>query len=358
MMTKDRTIKAAAFLSLGVLVLSYSVTASAEPPFYQDKTLTIIEGRRAGGTGSLRTQAVAKYLTKYLPGNPAIVYRYMPGGGGTAAANHVANVVERDGLTIANIGTGVYSNAILGARGVRYELDDFIFLGSASSGGPYTLVIRPELHLDTVEKLRAYRGLRFGQRSVGHTMYILDRIFAYILGLKEPKWVLGYDSREIELALERGEADAQSNNLYTFLRETPDWIREGFTVPIVMKNTKGRGAEFVPEFPQGRPTLDQFADTELKRAVLRFHNNSRPGSSVFFAPRDIPEAALGALKQAFRETWNDPQFAEDYKRLTGEPADPITGEAIERALEQVPRDSEIMEIYKRLIGVGPLPPSG
>jgi len=117
-------------------------------PYYEDKTLVVIEGRRPGGTGSLRTQATMKYVQKYLRGNPSIVYKYMPGGGGTAAANHMAKRAKRDGLTIANIGTGLYSNAMLGARGVRYKLGDFVFLGTGTSGGPYLLVVRPGLGLD------------------------------------------------------------------------------------------------------------------------------------------------------------------------------------------------------------------
>ncbi len=138
---------------LGLLILSLVVPAqgpkAVAAPFYQGKTLVLIEGRRPGGMGSFRAQATAMYLQKHLPGRPSIVYKYMPGGGGTQAANYLANSAKRDGLTIANVGTGVYSNALFGARGVRYKLDDFVFLGSPTSGGPYTLIIRPELGLDT-----------------------------------------------------------------------------------------------------------------------------------------------------------------------------------------------------------------
>ena len=344
-----------------MLILSLVIPAqgpkAVAAPYYKGKTLVLIEGRRPGGTGSFRALATTKYLQKHIPGRPSIVYKYMPGGGGTQAANYLANVARRDGLTIANVGTGVYSNAMFGARGVRYKLDDFVFLGSPTSGGPYTLIIRPELALDSVEKLKAYRGLRFGQRSVGHTMYIMDRIMAYVLDLNEPRWILGYSSPEIKAAIRRGEADAQSTNLNSFTRDQLDWLKEGFTVPIVVRNTKGRGADFVPRFPQGRAHLDQYADTALKREVLRFHNSSRPGSSVFFAPRGIPDVALKALRQGFVNTWKDPLFPEEYKRLTGEPADPVTGEEIEEALKNIPKDRKIRKVYQQIIGAGPLPPS-
>jgi tripartite-type tricarboxylate transporter receptor subunit TctC len=331
--------------------------ATSDLPFYQGKTLTIVEGRSPGGTGSLRVQAVVKYLQNYLPGNPAVAYQHIAGGGGTAAANHLANVAKRDGLTIGNIGTSVFANAVLSVQGVRYKAGDFVYFGSpvVGGGGPFTIIIRPELRLDTIEKLRAHKGLRFAQRSVGHFLYILDRIFSYALDLREPKWVLGYDSQEVSLALERGEADARTNNIHTLFRDTPQWLERGFSMPVVMRNPKGRGAEATPRFPQGRPTLDQFADTELKRAVLRFHDATLAGTSAFIASKGIPEPALKALSEAFDKVWTDPQFAREYEKLTNEPVDPIAGEEIERAHHEMPREIRVMEAYKQLIGAGPLP---
>jgi hypothetical protein len=347
---------ASAALAFGP-ALGASAARAAEAPYYQGKTLTVIEGRNPGGAASLRTQAILKYVQKHLPGNPAIAYQFMPGGGGTAAANHMANVAKRDGLTIASIGTAVYSNAIFGARGVRYKLNGFVYLGSpAASGGPYALVVRP-LGLDTVEKLRAYRGLRLANRQAGHGMYVAERIMVYILELKDPKWVLGYSDRELDLALERGEADALTNNPRTFLRETPHWLKQGFTIPVVMRDTRGRGAESVPEFPQTPATVDRFVDTDLKHKVLQLFTASKPSTTVFFVSKGIPDEAMKDLKEAFNKTWKDPDFAKHYTQLTNLPSDPMLGEEIERALQELPDDPRIMEVYKKIIGAGPLPPS-
>jgi tripartite-type tricarboxylate transporter receptor subunit TctC len=357
-MSRSRNTVAFTFL-LGVLFLAAGQrpAGAAEAPFYQGKTLTLVEGRSPGGTGSFRARAVAKYLQKHIAGNPAIVYHHVPGGGGTAAANHMANVVKRDGLTLGNIGSSMFTNAVMGAAAVRYKLDDFVYFGSASSGGPYTLITRAALGLNTVEKLKDYQGLRFAQRSIGHTMYILDRMYAYILELKEPQWVVGYSEGEIDLALSRGEADAQSNNVHTMLKESSHWMNGNYVFPLVMKNAQGRGVETAPQFPQNLPSVDRYADTHLKRAVLQFHNASRPTSAPYFAPKGIPEPALRALKEAFDRTWKDPEFIKEYSSTTGEPADPMTGEEIEEVLRQLPKDPKIKEIYTRIIAAGALPPA-
>ncbi len=78
---------------------------------------------------------------------------------------------------------------------------------------------------------------------------------------------------------------------------------------------------------------------------------------MFFAPKGIPEAALKELRQAFIQTWDDPLFPAEYKQLTAEAADPVTGEEIEEALKNIPNDPKIQKVYRQIIGAGPLPPS-
>jgi len=336
------------------LFFTSRATPGNAAPFYEGKTLVMVQGDAPGGTGDLRTRAVTHYLQKHLPGKPTIVQQYIPGGGGVLAANHLANVAKRDGFTIGYVHSSVYSHAILRAPGVRYDLKDFILFGGPTPGGPYTLVLRPGVSIDTVEKLKAHKGLRFANRSVGHSMYNIDRIMAFVLDLKNPKWILGYSSPEIDPALERKEADARSNSIPSFMRRTRHMLKDGFTVPIVMKNIKGRGAEVVPGFPQGLPALEQFADTELKRDILSFHRNVRPPGGVV-AIKGIPKVAEGELQRAFEALWKDPEFARYYKKLTGADADPATGPEIRRALRSIPKNPEIVKVYRQLIGGGPLP---
>jgi hypothetical protein len=142
-----------------------------------------------------------------------------------------------------------------------------------------------------------------------------------------------------------------------FLREVKHWLKEGFAVPIALRNAKGVGPETYPEFPQGRPTLDQYTDTEMKKAILRLYNAANVGGSIFFVHKNIPAAALKDLKDAFDRVWKDPQFVEEYERTTSEKADPMTADDFSELLKQMPRDPKVIETYKQLLGAGPLPPS-
>jgi len=169
-----------------VLVPPNPCAVEAEAGYYDGKTIKIVEGRRPGGTGSLRTTTTVRHLQKYL-GHAAAVFQYLPGAGGTAGVNHMVNSAKRDGLTIGNSSSGMFARAIIGARGVRYKLEDLVLLGAGSPGGVLALTIRPGLKIDSVEKLRAGKGFRFGNRSVGHSLYNADRLAAFVIGIKEPK---------------------------------------------------------------------------------------------------------------------------------------------------------------------------
>ena len=329
--------------------------SGVEASYYDGKTVKVLGGWRPGGTANLRAKITVKHLMKYIGENPVFVFQFMPGAGGIGATNYLANSAKRDGFTIASATSGIFSSFFLGVPSVRYNLDDFVLLGAGSPGGTTVLSIRPNLKIDSVEKLKAYDGLRFANRAVGHSMYNRDRITSYILGLKNPKWVLGYNSGEIRLALGRGEADASFGGIAGLLRQAPHWITEGFGFPLVIKDVKGHGVEVFPDFPQGVPSLDQFADTKLKKAVLRLHYASTPGGTFFFVHKAVPAEALNTLKSAFDKVWKDPEFAKEYEKVTRQKAEPMTGKDYMDLLRSRPKDPKVTELYKQIAGPGPLP---
>lgn len=217
-------------LTFLVAVLIHLVVSPAalfsQADFYQGKTITIIHGRDAGGSGDLRVRAVIPFLQKYIPGNPTFVHEYMPGGGGRKAANYIFGAARPDGLAIGNVGGGVVANAVLGEKGAQYDLDKLIFLGSPYSATHYLFMTRREVGLKSLEKLRQGSGLRIGAQSVGHTNYNIGRIIAWLLGLKDSKFVSGYSVPERDVALMRGEIDAIATS-YDAMARNPEWIEKG-----------------------------------------------------------------------------------------------------------------------------------
>jgi hypothetical protein len=42
--------------------------------------------------------------------------------------------------------------------------------------------------------------------------------------------------------------------------------------------------------------------------------------------------------------------------MTGDEPTPLLPEAHEKAVREIPRDPEVIEVFKKLVGAGPLPP--
>lgn len=198
---QDKSKRLGFFLVL-VLIHAYFLSAlcGAQTPYYEGKTVTILRGGSPGGYGTLQAQALMPYLKKYIPGNPFIFIEHMPGAAGRKAANFIYSVAKSDGLTIGAVGNVLVSGPILGLPGSKYDLDRLIYLGSTESGRPTALGTRKEAGLDSLEKLRAASGMRIGAHSVGHITYVTGRIFAYLLGVKDPRFVVGYSAQETSRA--------------------------------------------------------------------------------------------------------------------------------------------------------------
>jgi tripartite-type tricarboxylate transporter receptor subunit TctC len=324
----------------------------AQTPFYQGKTITIIQGRDPGGTGDMRTRALTPFLQKYIPGSPIVVSEYMPGGGGRKAANHVYRSARPDGLTIGNPGVGMVSAAVLGETGVLYDLDKFFYLGSPYSTYHPIFVSRKEAGLSSIEKLRAATRVRIGAQSVGFSVYNEARLFAYIIGLKEPKFVTGYAGPEIDQALMQGEVDARSSSADTILQRNRHWFDKGLVdFHAILEIPKG---DKHPQFSH-LPELESFARSDRERKLVILGRAFRIAGTPIVLPPATPRERVEILQEAFRKTYKDPEFFREYKKLVGDEASPLLPENHERAIREIPRDPEVIELFKKLASAGPLP---
>ena len=61
------------------------------------------------------------------------------------------------------------------------------------------------------------------------------------------------------------------------------------------------------------------------------------------------------LQDAMRRAFKDADFHREYNKLTGEEPDPLMPEEMEKAIREMPRDAEVINLLKTLSGEGPLP---
>jgi tripartite-type tricarboxylate transporter receptor subunit TctC len=338
-----------AFFCVFLIVLFIPAYAVAQSPFYKGKTITFINGVGPGGTGDLRGKPIAALLAKHIPGNPTIVTEYMPGAGGRKAANYMYSTARPDGLTIARISSSMVPNAVLGETGVQYDLDKFIYLGSAESVFHFVLLTRKDAGLNNLEKVRATPGVRVAAGPVGHSTYYLPRVFAYLIGMKEPRIVPGYSGAETEVALMRGEVDVSVESTGSV---KPEWIQKGL-VDFHIALEIPRGRKF-PGFTQ-LPDLEGFVKTEMDRKLLAMVRAFRQTGAPWILPPNTPRDRVQTLQGAMRKTFADPEFHSEYKKIAGDDATPLVPEELEKVIRELPRDPEVVELFKKFLGAGPLP---
>lgn len=343
---------------VGVLFVVSLILVSWRPgypqaSFFQGKTITILRGSSPGGVGEMRTRAVANYMRKHVPGNPTVVIEFMPGAGGTKAGNHLYRTARADGLTIGSVPSGMISSAVLGNKGVQYDLDKFIYLGSPNSASHYVFFTHHKLGLSNLEKLRAHSGLRIGAQTVGHPIYLTGRIFAFVLGLKDPKFVVGYSSPELDVAILGGEIDASSGVASSIVKQNPEFLDQKLVnFHSVIEIPRG---DKHPRFAQ-LPELDGFIKSDKERKLLALHRNFRLAGSPFMLPPGTPKERADVLRKAMGEIYMDREFLAEYLKLTGEEATPLMPDANDKAIAELPRDPEVIEFYKLFGTTRPLPP--
>jgi tripartite-type tricarboxylate transporter receptor subunit TctC len=324
----------------------------AQAPFYQGKTLTVINGNEPGGTGDLRMRAVLPFFKKHIPGSPTVVAEYMPGGGGRKVANHIYGAARPDGLTMAFPPGGFVSYAIFKETGVNYDINKLIFVGSPESTTQYVFLTRKEAGLNSLEKLRAASGVRIGAQSVGHTIYIVGRLFSHVLRLKDPKFITGYSGPELDIVLTRGEIDGRANIPDTILQRSPDFIKKGIVdFHAILEIPKG---DKHPQFKQ-LPEITELASSDLDRKAITLFRSLRLVGSPFILPPATPKDRAEILREAFRKIAADPEFRKEFKKLVGDDPTPLTADGLEKAIQELPIEESVIDFFKQVSGSGPLP---
>ena len=316
--------------------------ALAAPASYRWKQLTIITSTGVGGTYDLIARIVARYMPKYLPGEPTIVVQNMPGGGNVVATNYMYNVAPKDGTFIAVLNDAIPLHQVIDGRGVRYDADKFDWLGSPGDRNSVTFV-RSDAGIATIEDAMT-KDVILGGTGVGSSIVIFPTAMNKVLGTRF-KIVMGYrSSQEVFLAMERGEIQARSVGLTSVLVEHPEWISEKKIVFLAQT-----GAKRDPLLPDV-PLITELAKTEEERQILRLISSPTLLGQPYVAPPGVPADRVAILRRAFAATMADPAFAADAEKVSYA-IQPLDGEEVARIVhETVTASPDVIAKARAIIG--------
>jgi hypothetical protein len=243
-----------------------------------------------------------------------------------------------------------------GAPGATYEPRNFVYVGGPGTGKQRNvLFFHRRTGIKTLDDLKG-RQLVLGSQGVGSRSYLYSRLITEVLDLKV-RWVLGYDTLQLNVAIERGEVEGRVNDAASMMTDKPDW----FSIPeIVALVAMTVPAELPPvKHPvfEKIPSIVQFAKTDAQKSIIRKINSTGRLGGALTLPPGTPEAIRRIVEEALLKVGKDPAFRKDWEDLVleGHPFERMYNgkEIVEEVMAYTDWRPEIMSMYKRLAHQAP-----
>jgi tripartite-type tricarboxylate transporter receptor subunit TctC len=283
------------------LLAGTAAAQDAVEAFYRGKQIQLVVGSSAGGGYDTYARLLARTISAHIPGQPAIVVQNMSGAGSNRAAGYIYSVAPKDGTAIGAIFPGVVLQPLLSDTPVPHDPSKFIYLGSANSD-VYVCYARSDAQVKTFSDLLT-RELIVGASNPGATTYDLPQLLNGILGTKF-RIVTGYPgSREISLALERGEIQGACGIGWTGIEVMhPDWFTKDKVRVLVQLSNRGH-----PDLnKRGVPRAAEFSRNDDDRRAIELVFSQGVFGRPYVLPPGTPVERVAALRKAFVAALDDP----------------------------------------------------
>lgn len=298
--------------------------------FYRGKTVRIVVGFSAGGGYDQYSRLIARHLTKYIPGNPAVIVDNMPGVGSIIAANHIYNAAPKDGTVIGNISGPIVLEQLFGAPSVQFDMAKFRYLAVPVSES-YLLIVMKRTGVTKFDDLRGDKGKQVTIGAIpGSTVEHAPIIVREALNASL-KIVSGYKgTADVRLAMDSGEVDGFFNTWTSSKVTSFDKVKSGEWVVLAQLTENPMKDLIVPNVP----TIQQIARSEEQRLLLKF-GTSTPNDfgKVYVMPQAVPMDRAQAVEAAFARVFNDKELLADAAKGKLE-IDPLIGNNITRLVTE------------------------
>ena len=286
----------------------------------------IVGGSPGGGFDTL-ARAIARHMSKHIPGNPSVVPRNMPGAGGLLAMDNLYNVAEKDGSVIALVGNTPPFVPLVTGKPARFDPLKMNWLGTPSTEAPLVLVWGT-VPIHSVEDLRT-RETTMGASGSDSPQAFFGRLINATLGLKM-KIITGYlGQNEIFIAMERGEVEGFPSVYYSSMTSTrPKWIPDGIARAILQYGPEPLAD--LPNVPWAPGLITNPEDKELMTVANAPNAMGRP----LVMPPGVPVDRVAAMRQALADTLKDPEFKKEADNIGLIVNAPRTGEQLYDVIRQ------------------------
>lgn len=347
---RKRSFVVAVIYCSAVVLLCPSPEARAQAdPYFKGKTIRIMVGSTAGGFYDRWARLFAKYMSKYIPGQPEIIAQNMPGAGSVIATNHVFNVAKPDGLSLVMPINSVYVDQLVGRKEVQFDLRKFHWIGSPAVES-VIFYIRADAPYKTIaDVIKAKEPPKCGGTGTASSDYILSKVLEETIGAKFNS-ILGYaGGTEIDLAVEKNEVVCRAHSASAhFGREPFDtWHKKGFDRHLLQTSRKREAR--APDAPTIHEIFDQHNVPANGRRVAQILLAAGDLGRPMMVTPGTPGDRVKILRDAYLQTLKDPGALAEAKKGRMD-VDPTSGEELEMLIKEIfDAPQEVIERAKKLL---------
>jgi tripartite-type tricarboxylate transporter receptor subunit TctC len=337
-MNSNVLLRGGAFLAAAAALAGMPVMdAGAQKVDFAGKRIEMVVPFPPGGGSDVYSRALAPFFEKYLPGNPTIAVRNVPGGGSITGSNQFHSRAKPDGLHVFVCSSSTVANFVF--RRDKFELDLNKMVPVLLSPQGSVVYASPALGLKGGRDIAKLKGQALTFGGNGPTAAELRMTTTLdLLGL-EVKYVWGIARGPVRLAFERGEFNINYDTTPGYLKNASQLVKSGKAVPLFALGVLDEKGNLVrdPNFPD----LPSFSEVY---EVMHGKKPSGPGYEAWKAilqmgvmanksillPADTPQPIVEAWRAAVQKTLSDPEFEakassviEGYPQFIGESARPI-----------------------------------
>jgi tripartite-type tricarboxylate transporter receptor subunit TctC len=343
MKTRIRPIATFVTAALAVAATTTGAAADAVSDFYNGKQITWIVSYGAGGSYGAYTQIGARHIGKYLPGNPTVVAQFMPGAGGIKATNYLYNAAAKDGGVLGTVTKDLALEQALRPQTAKYDARRFSWVGSFSE---YIAVIAvwSASGVRTIEDARK-SDVIMATSGRGHQGSQLAVLLNEYAGTKF-KLVTGYrGAKDMNLAMERGEAHMRISSWTGFKSQQGAWLRDGKATILAQG-----GAVRQPDLPDAPLFSELVKDPEGRKVLAIVESGSIVGWPALMPP-GVPADRLAAMRRAFLSMAKDKDFIAEVTRAKLE-VKPKSGAELAKVIDDVlSADETVLARARAIAGI-------
>jgi hypothetical protein len=297
---------------IGLLV---APTGMAQAEIFSGKTVTVLIGSAAGGPTDASGRLVGRFLTRYLPGAPAVVVQNMPGANGVTALTYFVQRTDPDGLMAYMGANTVVDPMVYRTAKAQYDPKTIRMAGGIGFGGTL-MFISQEAEKRLYDK--SLPPVIIGNSGTHPAAGMQPALWGIEYLGWNAKWVVGYRGMsELLLAFDRGEVDLTSTSDLTLLR---DRLKTG-RMKVLLQGGSVENGKLVgrPEFgdvPIFRNMMEgKISDPTAQKAFEYWVALSNVDKWLGLAPK-TPDDTLAIYRDAFRKFAADKEFMEFGQKLS------------------------------------------